>query len=230
MTAARGLALGLVLSALLCGCRSSHRDNFALDEGIEPRLPPLWVVMDQESLVLALGDTERLHDGQRIRGIPTTVAHPSRAVLDAAILIEREVADRFLTEGPVGSRRGVMRIRATHRRKHYVGMGYAFVVVSVATLTAINLLGFPICSQSGTLRLEATITDLTGEVLGRYEGRGDVTEFAAYYWGYSGSGAARAMPGFPLGRATLNSAVVAALEEIRAKIQPQARMLAEKLR
>lgn len=92
----------------------------------------------------------------------------------------------------------------------------AWLIPTFASLTLINLLGVPFTSQSSTVELDLSFSDFLGNPIPMSfsaQGRGRAT--AAYYWGYSWSGAADKSCKFSLGKVSRAEALHEALGTIR---------------
>lgn len=74
-------------------------------------------------------------------------------------------------------------------RERSVGAGYAWFISSLLTLTFINFLGFPAASQNATTDVQVIVQDISNKEIASYKGRGENTEYTAYYWGYPAPGA-----------------------------------------
>ncbi len=100
------------------------------------------------------------------------------------------------------------------KTKHYIEKGY--IVPTVLTLSLINLFGFPITSHEVALELKVELVDPEGESYNTYFARGKNKSFAAYYWGYTGVGAANEES--KLGEITEKLALKDALEKISSQL------------
>lgn len=96
------------------------------------------------------------------------------------------------------------------KTKHYVDMTY--IVPTVLTLSIINLFGFPITSHEVELDLKVELVDKNGKLTHTYFAKGSNKSYAAYYWGYTGVGAANKES--ELGEITEKLALKEALESI----------------
>ncbi|MBN2820867.1 MAG: hypothetical protein JXP36_17980 [Bacteroidales bacterium] len=86
-----------------------------------------------------------------------------------------------------------------------------YTVPSVLTLTLINLFGFPIATQKAEIAIDAVIFNNENQVIKEYSFKGSAQKAAAYYWGYTGTGAINKEGQHDLQRVTLTYAIKDAL-------------------
>lgn len=104
-------------------------------------------------------------------------------------------------------------------RDRSVGAGYAWFIPSLMTLTMINLIGFPAASQNATADLQVIVREPNNQEIARYRGRGNNTEYTAYYWGYPAPGALNLAVHTGIARAANAGAVLQAIEQVHAQMQ-----------
>ncbi|MEK7761146.1 MAG: hypothetical protein AAB433_06180 [Nitrospirota bacterium] len=104
-------------------------------------------------------------------------------------------------------------------RDRSVGAGYAWFIPSLLTLTIINFFGVPAASQNATTDLQVIVQEPNNREIARYSGRGDNTEYTAYYWGYPALGALNLNIYNDIARAANAGAVLQAIEQVHAQIQ-----------
>lgn len=100
------------------------------------------------------------------------------------------------------------------KTRHYVDKAY--IVPTVLTLSLINLFGFPIVSHEVELELKVELVDENGKLINTYSATGSNKSYAAYYWGYTGVGAANKAS--ILGETTEKLALKDALEKINLQL------------
>lgn len=193
MISPHSACLASAFLVLLAGCASFDTKDFHLSGPVEPRLPPLRLVFDDEAMFAQLGSYVFVQDIKEILGCELP-----QLACDAG-----------------GTATGTLRVSVPQPKVHSVF--WLPLVPSILTLTMINIIGFPFCGQSATVTYRLTVEDAGGATVGAYEGTGSTSQWAAYYWGYSGVGAAStegavAGSGIDLPRATIAGASVRAVD------------------
>ncbi len=190
----------LALSCLI-GCSSFDPERLRLEDPVNPALPHCSVVFaDSAELV---GDTGRV--------------------------LSRELPAALSGSGRSSASQSAYSMRVSPRlTKHSAAAGWLlFTMPSILTLASINLLGYPSCMQTAEYQVQVEFL-WQGAVIATYTGRGHAREYAALYWGHSLVGSGITSLEHDLPRATVSTAALDAIRDIREQVQSDIRTLQTK--
>jgi hypothetical protein len=164
---------------------------------VEPPLKALFV--EVADVVVSTTNTYSMRDGR--------LSVDSRQQVAKPLLDIDEFKDRVF--GNASAFAGTLKIELS-RAAHSVN--WLWAIPSIGTLTLINVLGVPFASHTVTVGLAAEVVSRGGEVVHTVAVDESATEYAAYYWGYSGASCLNAAwPGYP---AVVAEAKVRALDAL----------------
>ncbi|MFC1707520.1 hypothetical protein ACFL59_12025 [Planctomycetota bacterium] len=200
----------LIGCSLLCSCAGFDSTAFRLERRLAKPLPPLKVWFDEGSVEdFFMVDQVLMGGGRR------HVLHP---VWDDVREIVRRELHVFSGTSELEPPQGELNVRMTAMSQ---GVNGQWLVPMACSLSLLNLMGLPVLSQEAEVGLEITVK-LGNEALGTYPGMARVTEWGAFFWGYSPVGGVETTWRVPLTRATVASAAIGALKIATRRMQQDA--------
>lgn len=186
----------IALCALSLGaCRTLQVRDFHQQNQLKEPLPPLTLQVHAESFAGQFA-AEMLEDGLTYSAVSgalwipdpfsvyTQVGEPMR---DVFTVLGNELNDN--TTQRAGEKYGVARFKLVYYDRREPGWGW--LIPSVLTLGAANLLGMPANRIQTDLELQMEILDANNHVIAQYRAPGSGKATVAMYSGYSGFGAKR---------------------------------------
>lgn len=220
----------LMLLLLLFSCARFERRDFKLQRDARISLPGMKVAVHQESLKRHYWAFAELLTNKKTVTVPnksvvTTASianvhyRPDAAEDTEEIVLQQLERYLFPEASDARSAHGTLEVRFAGKQERRRS---TWMIPSILTLSAINILGVPFEGRDAKVGLELIVLDSSGKTMGRYSGIGQSTEWAAYYWGYSPAGS-------HLYRACLASATLAALNDALDKLAKDAPRLRDRI-
>lgn len=149
----------------------------------------------------------------------------TKAGLDATKLIEMELQENIFRKS---ENKTFGKIKWRLKRLHTTSNPLWFLS-SLATLFSINIIGYPIASQTTILELELELFDNNNKSIGIYSAGEKRTAYSAMWWGYFFGGAAFVQDYAALTKASRQKALSAALQSIKKQIEKDALKITNRL-
>jgi hypothetical protein len=166
----------------------------------------------------------------RVKADPNLSASPhtrysnDSRVAHSISIVRNELSKNICSEGKESM--GTIRFRVTRAR---YSVGRIERLLTVATVTLINLAGYPWATQRVEFDVVVDILDKRRRIIGTYEGTGSATARAAYYYGYGISGSHSPNSDSKLSVGVSAEALVAAIEAIKRTVAADAVNLSARL-
>jgi hypothetical protein len=185
------LTLLLLPALLMSACRTLHVGDFHSNTAVPERLPRLGLLVHERSFLEAF-DMELAREMGWIGGPygPETwfeYATTDQALEDVFRLFDNEINDNVSTTS--GAAYGHARFKLIQYERRNTGWGW--LIPSIGTMWAANVVGMPYSRLRSELELQLEITDANKKVLIRYTAPGVGKATQAMYYGYTKAAAIR---------------------------------------
>ncbi len=212
----------LIFFSIFLGCVPYNVNKFVSEKPLPPSLPPLQVKVDTMSFIrqYPMGYSIR-YAKNRLTELKTSA---SKRAFDAIELVNKELSINFFDK-----REKIYGYAVCRATKQKTSRNYGWFAASIATLFSINLIGFPIMSQTTDYAIELEIFDQNKNSIAKYSAQNRGTAYAAMYWGYMFAGAVNIGDDIPLTKAANLTGLSMALRALKQKLQDNAAVLQKKL-
>ena len=205
-------ALTVALCMVLLSCGTFRLTSLEIERAANVTRLPLTLEIREDSLLRMTGNS-------KVTELPGVSPSGMNVSVKYTVRQQRTVGSQTLSDVPdwLSNQASALITDAEIKGSLWVeitildrSVNALWLVPSCLTLGLLNILGFPAASQSFEVSVTLEVVDAAGHILGRYEGTGATTEYAAAWWGYSGVGAIA--HGFSLERAAFFTALRNALQ------------------
>lgn len=199
------------------------KSNYISNDKLIEQIPPLklYVIRNPSDAVF----TEYFHFQTYTR---TNYELNQEMFADCKIIIEDDLNKNIFHKPLDGDLDyyGYVGIKLSHKNQK---LNTFWMYPSIATLTVINIFGFPILSEADEVEIELTIFNSKNDVIAKYASIGIGEIYSSYGWGPSPLGAMTQNLDYPLAKAAFSKAIANALENIKKQVLNDAASIAKKL-